>query len=154
MILERSKNLTLVKEFMLQPEIFRQAAEDGASLDYEFTESEREIWLFAIENGVAIGAISVELENDTTAWFHPYILSSHKNEYLKLVKLFLDWFNLYFPVEVQKLNAYMPTYAKKAYKVALSAGFKDEGLNRMSYLKNGKLWDRHLVGIIRRDLNG
>jgi|TARA_R110000782_G_C14819187_1_gene413769 RimJ/RimL family protein N-acetyltransferase len=153
MILERTKDLSAIKSFMMLPEIYRQAAEDGASLDPDFTESDREVWLLAIDDGVTVGIVHSHLENGSTAWFHPYILSKHKADYLKLVNLFLKWFDLYFPIEIQKLNAYMPTYAKKAYQVALSAGFKDEGLNRMSYEKNGKLWDRHLVGLIRSELN-
>jgi RimJ/RimL family protein N-acetyltransferase len=154
MILERTKDLYLIKTFMMQPEIYRHAAEDGASLDPEFTESGREVWLLAIKDNEAIGIVNTTLENGSTAWFHPYILKSNKQDYLLLINLFLKWFDQYFPVEIQKLNTYVPSYAKKAYEVVMRAGFKDEGLNRKSYLKNGKLWDRHLVGLIRGELNG
>tara|TARA_R110000850_G_scaffold132469_3_gene253550 strand:+ start:540 stop:1004 length:465 start_codon:yes stop_codon:yes gene_type:complete len=153
MILKRTIDLAVIKSFMMQPEIYELASEDGASLDPDFTESGREAWLLAVESNKVIGLVHSHLENGSVAWFHPYILRSHKKEYLSLVKLFLEWFNKYFPVEIQKLNAYIPTYAKKAYEVAISAGFKDEGLDRMSYMKNGKLWDRHLVGVIRGELN-
>ena len=153
MILERTKDLNLIKSFMMQPEIYKYASEDGASLDPEFTESGREVWLLAIKDNEAMGIVHSHLENGTTAWFHPYIMRSHKDKYLNLVNLFLKWFDQFFPVEIQKLNAYIPTYAQKTYEIAMRAGFKDEGLNRMSYLKNGKLWDRHLIGIIRGELN-
>tara|TARA_R110000824_G_scaffold188319_1_gene369671 strand:+ start:14786 stop:15250 length:465 start_codon:yes stop_codon:yes gene_type:complete len=153
MILKRTIDLAVIKSFMMKPEIYKLASEDGASLDPDFTESGRETWVLAVENNEVIGLVHSHLENGTAAWFHPYILHSHKKEYLSLVKLFLEWFNEYFPIEIQKLNAYIPAYAKKAYDVAISAGFKDEGLNRMSYMKNGKLWDRHLVGVIRGELN-
>lgn len=153
MILKRTKDLTAIKSFMMKPEVYALASEDGASLEPEFTESGREVWLLAVEDNAVIGLVHSHLENGTAAWFHPYILRSHKKEYLSLVKLFLEWFSEYFPLEIQKLNAYIPTYAKKAYEVAMSAGFKDEGLNRMSYMKNGQLWDRHLVGVIRGELN-
>jgi RimJ/RimL family protein N-acetyltransferase len=153
MILERTKDLELIKTFMMQPEIYKYASEDNASLDPDFTESGREIWLLAVEDNEAIGIVNSHLENGTTGWFHPYILRSHKEKYLALVNLFLKWFDQFFPVEIQKLNAYIPTYARKAYEIAMRAGFKDEGLNRKSYLKNGKLWDRHLIGLIRGELN-
>lgn len=153
MILERTKDLELIKAFMMQPEIYRHAAEDGASIDPEFTANDREVWLLAIKDSVAVGIVHSHLENGTTAWFHPYILKEHKEDYLILIKLFIEWFDKYFPIEIQKLNAYVPTYAKKAYQATMSAGFKDEGLNRMSYLKNGKLWNRNLVGYIRGELN-
>tara|TARA_R110000850_G_scaffold264893_1_gene394190 strand:- start:22 stop:486 length:465 start_codon:yes stop_codon:yes gene_type:complete len=153
MILERTVDLLEIKSFMMLPEIYALASEDGASLNPDFTESGREIWVLAIEDDSVVGIVHCHLENGAAAWLHPYILRSHKKEYLLLGKLFLQWFDKYFPVEIQKLNAYIPTYANKAYKLAMSAGFKDEGLNRMSYKKNGKLWDRHLVGVIRGELN-
>ena len=153
MKLERTTDLDLIKTFLMQPEIYQVASEDGASVDPEFTESGREIWLLATEDGATIGIVHSHLENGSTAWFHVYILRSHKEKYIHLVNLFLKWFDQFFPVEIQKLNAYIPTYARKTYEIAMSAGLKDEGLNRMSYLKNGKLWDRHLVGYIRGELN-
>jgi hypothetical protein len=148
-ILERTKDLELIKAFMMQPEIFRVASEDSASAEQEFTAHDREIWMFAIKDSVAVGIVHSHLENGTTAWFHPYIMKSHKKDYLILIKVFLQWFDKYFPIEVQKLNAHVPTYAKQAYKATINAGFKDEGLNRLSFMKNGKLWNRHLVGYIR-----
>jgi RimJ/RimL family protein N-acetyltransferase len=153
MILERTKDLELIKTFMMQPDIYKYASEDNAVTSPEFTESGHEIWLLAIEDNKAIGIVNSHLENGTAAWFHPYIMRSHKDKYLALVNLFLKWFDQFFPVEIQKLNAYIPTYARKAYEIAMRAGFKDEGLNRMSHLKNGKLWDRHLVGMIRSEIN-
>jgi RimJ/RimL family protein N-acetyltransferase len=152
-ILERTKDLELIKAFIMQPEIYKYASEDNASMDPEFTESGREVWLLAIEDNEAIGIVNSHLENGTAAWFHPYIMRDHKDKYLALVNLFLKWFDQFFPVEIQKLNAYIPTYARRAYEIAMKAGFKDEGLNRVSYLKNGKLWDRHLVGMIRSEIN-
>jgi RimJ/RimL family protein N-acetyltransferase len=153
MILERTKDLELIKTFMMQPEIYKYASEDNAIANPEFTESGREVWLLAIEDNKAIGIVNSHLENGTAAWFHPYIMRDHKEKYLTLVNLFLKWFDQFFPVEIQKLNAYIPTYARKAYEIAMKAGFKGEGLNRMSYFKNGKLWDRHLVGMIRSEIN-
>jgi hypothetical protein len=35
----------------------------------------------------------------------------------------------------------------------MKLGFKDEGLNQMSYLENGKLCDRQLVNVIRSEVN-
>jgi RimJ/RimL family protein N-acetyltransferase len=152
-ILERTKDLELVKTFMMQPEIYQVASEDNAVANPEFTEGDQEVWLLAIEDNEAIGIINSNIENGTAAWLHPYIMRIHKSKYLDLVNLFLKWFDEFFPVEIQKLNAYIPTYAQKAYEIAMKAGFKDEGLNRLSYLKNGKLWDRHLVGLIRSEIN-
>ena len=153
MILERTKDLDLIKSFMMQTEIYKHAAEDGASVDPDFTANDREVWLLAIKDSVAVGIVHSHLESGSTAWFHPYILKGHKEDYLILIKLFIEWFEKYFPIEIQKLNAYVPTYAKQAYQATMSAGFKDEGLNRLSYLKFGKLWDRHLVGMIRSEIN-
>ena len=104
MILERTKDLELIKTFMMQPEIYKYASEDNAISNPEFTESGREVWLLAIEDNEAIGIINSNIENGTAAWFHPYIMRSHKEKYLALVNLFLKWFDQFFPVEIQKLN--------------------------------------------------
>lgn len=153
MMFEQVTDIELITSFMMQPEIYNRASEDGTNGVPEFTQGSREVWLYAIDGDEVVGMIHTHIENGAAAWFHPYILRSHKDKYLDLVKSFLIKFKAEFPAEIQKLNAYIPTYATKAYKVAISAGFKDEGLNRKSFMKFGKLWDRHLMGVIRGEIN-
>jgi RimJ/RimL family protein N-acetyltransferase len=49
----------------------------------------------------------------------------------------------------QKVIGFVPVTKPNMYKIALKAGFEDEGLCKNSYLSDGRLIDQHIVGIGR-----
>lgn len=143
--------MTIVKNVMTMPEIFQYAAEDGC-IDNEITCSNRNLWLLVMRNNEFIGIINVHIEGSAVAYFHPYTLRKYKDQFITMCKEFLIWFKVNMPVEVVKLNALIPDYAVNAYKAALDIGMTTEGVDRHSYRKHGKIWDRYMMGIIRSDI--
>jgi len=144
--------MELITSFMMLPEIYDRAAEDGGNKNPIFSYGDKEAWLVVTSGSELIGVINILLENGVSAEFHPYLLLSHKRKIYTVIKLLLEWYNKKMPPEIVKLNAQMPTYKTGLYKVAMRLGFTDEGLNRMSYKKNGVIYDRFRLGITREEM--
>ena len=144
--------MDLIKGFMMKPEIYDRAAEDGGNKYPVFECSRKEAWLVVTNGSELIGVINILLENGVSAEFHPYLLVKHKRKIYTVIKLFLEWYNNKMPPEIVKLNAQIPTYKTGLYKVAMRLGFTDEGRNRMSYKKNGIIYDRFMLGITREEM--
>ena len=137
---------------MLMPEILQYAAEDDPSQDPVFTCESGEAWLLAMDGDVFVGIIYTHTTGSAVAFFHPYILKEYKGKFETMCKAFLTWFADEMPEQIIKLNALIPTYAKAAYKTAISIGLTKEGTDRMSYRKYDKIWDRYLMGITRGEM--
>lgn len=152
MILQQTHNMELVKQIMLMPEILQYASEDDPDCDPVFTCEKGEAWLLAMDDDLFVGIIYTHITGSAVAFFHPYILRKHKDEFEPMCKAFLKWFADSMPNKIIKLNALIPTYAKPAYEAAISIGFTKEGVDRMSYRKHGKIWDRYLMGITRGEI--
>jgi hypothetical protein len=145
--------MALIKNIMTMPEIFQYAAEDGCTSDIDFTCSGRNVWLLAMDGDDFIGLVNVHIEGSAVAYFHPYVLKAQKRHFKSMCKAFLMWFKENMPPEVVKLNTLIPDYAQAAYKTAISIGLINEGVDRMSYRKHDKIWDRYLMGIIRGEIH-
>jgi RimJ/RimL family protein N-acetyltransferase len=55
---------------------------------------------------------------------------------------------------MQKVNISIPKTRRIVYNLAKNVGFKDEGVNRMSFTKNGKTHDQWLLGLTRKEIRG
>ena len=51
----------------------------------------------------------------------------------------------------KKIMSHVPEYQRHVLLFALKNGLKKEGVNRKSYLKDGKLYDQTLVGITKEE---
>lgn len=143
-----------VRNFMLQPQITRYAAEYGSNLeDKEYTTNGRQGYLTYKVNGKEVGLIDFHLVTGTMAQFHPYILRKYKEHYDDMNRAFFQWFLKEVPEQIVKLNAYIPTKFKGALNAAGRVGMIVEGVDRLSYLSEDGPCDRILLGITRREMN-
>jgi hypothetical protein len=55
-------------------------------------------------------------------------------------------------IEFHKLNATIPQKYKNVYHFTKGFGFKDEGFDRDSHLKDGKLMGRYRLGITKQEI--
>ena len=54
--------------------------------------------------------------------------------------------------DMQKLIAEIPVIYPNVYGFTKNQGFQDEGINRHSFTKNGKIHDQHRLGITRDEI--
>lgn len=152
MILSAITDPHLVQSFMTIDEVWNLASDDcGISKDSYMPEfSAERAWLGVYEGIVMIGMIYVHKQTTCAIQMHPYLLSGHKHKIREVTRLFFSWaFNMQ---NVHKINVTIPFMYKKLRNCCLKVGFKDEGINRLSYQKGGVLMDQWHMGVTRGDL--
>jgi RimJ/RimL family protein N-acetyltransferase len=145
-------DLSLVQAFMTLDEVWCLASDDSGLVrsDYFPEYSKERLWLGVYEGITMIGMLYVHSQNTTTLQIHPYLLNGHKHKIRRVMDLFFKWaFSM--PL-IYKINVAVPFMYKKMRNCCLKVGFKDEGINRMSYKKNGILMDQWHMGICRGEL--
>jgi hypothetical protein len=66
---------------------------------------------------------------------------------------FFAWFDT-LPDQCIKLVASIPFCYENVYNASKRVGFIDEGVNRKSYRKHGKVWDQWNIGLTRDEIKG
>lgn len=138
---------------MYLPEVRRYSEEQGRIKPPVFESNDREFWLSYKDGEKTVGLINVHVETGSMCILHPYILRKYKDQYLNMINEFLAWFYENMPPEAVKLNAIIPDVYKNTILIAKKAGFKLEGIDRMSYRKNDSVYDRILLGITREEMS-
>lgn len=143
-------DMSIVKAFMMQPEIWERAAEDYEEIvDFNPYNDDQAVWLECIDDSEVIGLILVHHDNSTTLRIHPYMTSKTKGR--QMMAEFFQWV-LTLPDQVQKIIVSIPTCHQIVYNFARKVGFIDEGINRLSYTKDGELFDQWNLGITRAEI--
>lgn len=107
-------------------------------------------FLGVYDDNVLRGFYAICPSNMITAEIHTSLLPEFRGvKALQSGKLFLSHlFSKYL-----KAISYVPSYNKKALLYAQLLGFKIEGINRSSFIKNGQLLDQTLVGLTQGEFN-
>lgn len=149
MIAERIQDPEVVKSVLLRPDIMATIAEDDPG-ELE-PDMERNIWLGMLVPEL-IGVYQIERINGITAQLHANVLPEFRKEYSKAS----GWAALEWVVEnlpaIHKLVAVIPVIYPNVRDFTCSFGFKQEGVNRESYLKHGQIHDQWILGITRPEI--
>tara|TARA_R100001244_G_scaffold132374_1_gene108528 strand:+ start:400 stop:840 length:441 start_codon:yes stop_codon:yes gene_type:complete len=146
--------MNVINAFMHLPEIWERASEDGADKNKVFTCNNRSGWLVATVDDKVIGVVDIRRVSGVVAEFHPYVLSAHSRLGVRMVRMFLSWFQDHMHDDVIKLQAFIPDYVPGVYRAALRLGFQHEGTSRQCFKKHNIIYDMNLVGILRNEIDG
>ena len=150
MIIRPAKDMNAVKAFLIQPEVWERASEDYEDVSQFYPHNdELSVWLECVDDGDFIGLILVHHDNSTTLRIHPYMASKEKSR--EMMSDFFKWV-LTLPDQIQKIIVTIPSCYKIVHNFARKVGFIDEGINRLSYTKGGKLYDQWNLGITRAEI--
>ncbi len=132
------------------PEIFETISEDGIT---DFTPDVlNEYWVLMLtETDQIAGVYRLHEVAGKVFEIHAHMIPAFRNDYAKESgSVILDWClkNLDFV----KINATIPQKYKNVYHFTKSFGFKDEGVDRNSYIKDGKLYGRYRLGITKEEV--
>ena len=130
---------------------------DRISDDYTTIEN-----LVLHKNHLYIGAFDPDLigfarmhpENRTTMTIHINIPEKHRDRAKLMPELFFAEMKSGAAPEVQKFICKIPVIYPEVYNFAKFAGFEDEGLDKKSIMKGGKLIDRYIMGLQRENIHG
>lgn len=152
MELQMTQDMELVKSILFIPEIWERAAEDGAKKEeYEPSFDLMSGWMVVTEKEKTLGIILSHYDNTSTLKIHPYLLKDFRFRGREMMHLLYEWF-LSLPEKLNKIVISVPETEKKVKNFANKVGFIDEGFNRESYLKNGKLYGQWCLGITRTEI--
>ena len=151
--LQRAVTAEEVEAVLKNPEIFARIAEDGHdSSDYKV--SMDNCFMLIMDNEDVIGVWCLYPVNRTTMNIHCNVLEQHREHGKEAGRLILDWFVNESPEQYQKLNAEIPIIYPEVYNFTKGFGFHDEGINRVSIMKNGQIVDQWRLGITREEAKG
>lgn len=123
-------------------------SEDGAEEYYPDVVGEYWVQMFTDET---IGLYRLHRLNAITYQIHAFILPKHRENHAnESGKMILQWCR--DNLEFNKLVAEIPFKYENVYRFTLAQGFRDEGVNRESFLKNGKIWDQWRLGLLRSEI--
>jgi hypothetical protein len=88
--------------------------------------------------------------NSATTEVHTCILPDGRGrEGVRAAKESIRW--IFTQTDFRKIISWVPSFNRAALVFARMAGLSREGINRMSFLKDGTLFDQHLLGITKEE---
>lgn len=143
----RTNDLDYVRSVLTHPKIWRHIVDDGNGLPDEFNvpDSDSIYWLVP-NDGSDLGVFMVHPVNNFMFEVHTALLPEAYGDKAKIAaKKLIEW--VFENTQCLKLITHVPEYNRLAYKFALNAGMKEEGLITKSFMRNGKLIDQYVLGI-------
>ena len=124
-----------------------------------FTEGEKDYKSFIVPDGLYLGIFNddkligfwaLDSETGTTIGIHCNVLERHREHSMEVGRYFVEYAFRTYP-HIMKLNAKIACMYKDVYNFTKKFGFKDEGIDRLSFMKGATLHDRHCLGLTRED---
>ena len=146
----------LIKSIMFRPEIWEAVAEDDLE-QHEYFIEPNDLWLGVFLESELIGLFRFHVMNGVTLQVHIHILPEHRGKYaMKAAKDMWKWFlsGTNINKDFVKVITSVPVIWPRVKKFAEINGFIEEGLNRMSYKKNGIIVDQWMLGITLQEIEG
>ncbi len=138
---------------MTEDKLWKRLSEDHAPAREHWMPDMRYPWLVLtreIDDTVELyGVVAFIPQTPIVYKFHPAFLPDKwgDEQITDLTRLALDWAWKNLPV--QKIVATFPVMYKSTLRLGQRVGFKREGINRKSFLKDGELHDQYYLGLTR-----
>ena len=148
-----TKNALLIREIMTDDKLWAQLSEDHAPDKEQWMPDMWYPWLVLTrENDYMVELYGVAAwipQTPIVYKFHPAFLSDKWGDKhtVGLTKLAIDW--AWKNLSVQKMVASVPVMYKNTLRLGQRVGFKREGINKKSFLKDGELHDQYYLGLTR-----
>lgn len=147
-VTKRIYNKELIKSIIQMGEIWDCVAEDGQNKEDFDPDVENECWLLMNNEDAIVALYNLHGINGVTVQIHAHVVPEYRKEYSKQTgKAALDY--IIENTGYYKIIAVVPTLYNNVKKFCESFGFKEEGINRLSYQKNGGIVDQWLLGLTR-----
>jgi hypothetical protein len=147
LIIERTFSIDVINAVLKHPSV-KKCIGDDFSGDVEYPIVDNIYYLAVYDEGLA-GMFVVYPLNAITYDAHSAILPQCYGEKAKVAgKLAISW--VFENTDALKINGSTPVYNKLALKYSKEIGFEQEGLNKNSIMKDGKLHDQVYFGLERK----
>ena len=107
-------------------------------------------WVIVSDYVNIVGIAYIQQITSITVELHSYLLSKKgkgREMNISILKYLLS-------LGAKKVNVSIPTKYKATYNTAKKIGFKDEGLERLSFTDGETIYDRFKLGITAQEIEG
>ena len=135
--------------------IVKRVIDDKKTIKEDFNPNvDDECWLLMNNESDIVALYNLHGVNGVTVQIHAHVLPEYRKECSKETgKAALDY--IIENTGYYKIIATVPVIYNNVKRFCESFGFKEEGINRLSYQKNGEIIDQWQLGITRGEyLNG
>jgi len=151
-IAERTFDTKLIRSIMTNDAIWKTVSQDGQSKADYIPYVQADCWLKMLFNNICVGVFGFESVNKITIQVHPAILAEYRGKIGHEAGIeHLRWIYENEPT-CMKIVATIPVIYKHVKLYANMLGYRDEGINRASYMKNGRIHDQWMLGITREEI--
>lgn len=153
-MIEECKDFSYIKDTLIDDdEMWERCSHDnlkrGAGLIVDMACT----WLVYKECGENKALCSIIDGGSAVLEIHIYIIKENRGRNTKKYGMgFLGWVKNNASKNKQKINTKVPVINHDVIRFARSLGFKDEGIDRKSIMKNGSLIDRQRLGITMQEI--
>ncbi len=147
---EITDNERLIHAIHTDPRIWATITEDSCvSIDKYKPRMLAAVHILAYYEYNVMGVMSFFHKSKTVAEGHIAIIPEYRKYAIDAGKEALELF--WKETEYQKINLSIAKIYRNVKLYAMKLGFKVEGINRLSYLKNGVLHDQTYLGLLRNE---
>lgn len=149
---ERTFDVNLIKNIVTRDDIWKTVAEDGQKKEDFIPFTKADCWLKVTSGADCVGLFLFERKNKVLLEVHPFILTEFRGKIGHLAGVeHLKWIYKNDP-KCQKIIGSVPVIYKHVKMFANMLGYRDEGISKASYMKNGRLHDQWYLGITRKEI--
>lgn len=137
-----------VKEVVLSPEFLPMLVEDGFSGNFE--PDMAEVWLLFEDGKEIIGLFNFTQITSICYEMHPMVYKKYR---IKYARQCMDWaFMFFLETGKNKIIVQVPSDRPELVNAAKNQGFIEEGVNRESVMKQGKIMNIIQLGITKSEI--
>lgn len=145
---ERTADLTLVREVVTHPRVWPWVSDDFSGVPEAWRPLEHPaIWYVVVLDGEELLGLLTFIPQSTVCWeFHTCMLpiagSKRAHEaILGSIRWIWEW------TACRRAVTNVPVFNRQALRCARAIGLEEIGMNRKSYMKDGRLHDQVLFGL-------
>ena len=144
----RAASIDEIKSVVLHPEFIPLLAEDGFSGEFEPDVSE--IWLLFTDLDEIVGLFNFSTVTNICMELHPMVFKKYRLQYAREC---MRWaFDFFLSMDGHKLIVQIPEDRPELVNFAKNHGFIEEGINRNSLMKQGKIMNIIQLGITKHEI--
>jgi RimJ/RimL family protein N-acetyltransferase len=148
MTFERTTDQALIHRVMTHPRIWRAITDDGTPPVEEYKPVVADAFHYvAVHDAGELLGLFLFTPMNTVLWeVHTCLLpNSWGGRALEAARGISTW--VWANTGFRRVITSVPSYNRLALRLAKEAGMIEYGVNVKSFLKNGRLWDQHMLGI-------
>jgi hypothetical protein len=133
--------------------VWDETCEDGAVFD-EYQPNPNDVWLEVRRGSERLGAYTLHAWNASTFYMHAQVLPQFRRLYTQdITDAVHRWLLDNCFANIQKFITFIPDRYKNVISYVKKAGWNEEGVIAKSYIKDGVLYDLHIMGITRDQMS-